>query len=159
MQPLLRQRQLSERDHGVSEQPEPQAQAPQVEIVRAGPEHVAAIAALAAATGFVFGGDSQTSGQVNADLAIVIAVIGLGSSLAFSQMLRWGRRYLLARKAAVIELEEMLAWHGGTRIVGRELTDPGNSWLRSSPTGLIMMLLPVLVAVCWVAIMILVAVS
>jgi predicted GNAT superfamily acetyltransferase len=114
-------------------------------------------AALAAATGFVFGTDSHPTGQVNTGLAMIIAVIGFGSSLAFSQMLRWGRRYLLARKAAVIELEEMLAWHGGTRIVGRELTDPGNSWLRSSPTGLIMMMLPVLVAVCWVAILILVA--
>lgn len=116
-------------------------------------------AALAAAIGFIFAGDSQAPGRLNAGLAMVIAVIGLGSSLAFSQMLRWGRRYLLARKAAVMELEEMLAWQGGTRIVGREVTDPGNSWLRSSPTGLIMMLLPVLVAVCWVAIMILVAVS
>ncbi|WP_281181996.1 hypothetical protein [Streptomyces chattanoogensis] len=36
-------------------------------------------------------------------------------------------------------------------MVGRDAGGAGNSWLRSSPTDLIMILLPLLVAVCWVA--------
>ena len=77
----------------------------------------------------------------------------LGASVAFSQMLLFGRRYLLARKQAVMELEEFMAWHGGQRIVAREVGESGNGWLKSSPTGLIMVLLPILVALCWLAIL------
>ncbi|WP_275559725.1 hypothetical protein [Streptomyces sp. 5-6(2022)] len=80
-------------------------------------------------------------------------VIGVGVSLGFSLMLRFGRQYLLARKEAVIELEEYLAWHGGERTVNRRTDDPGAAYLKASPTGAIMMLLPVLVAACWLAVL------
>ncbi|WP_251018964.1 hypothetical protein [Streptomyces sp. ISL-11] len=50
-----------------------------------------------------------------------------------------------------MELEEYVAWHGGQRIVGRQRGTAGKGWLQSSPTGLIMVVLPLLVAVCWVA--------
>ncbi|MFI9237215.1 hypothetical protein [Streptomyces sp. NPDC053079] len=55
------------------------------------------------------------------------------------------------RKNAVIDLEESMAWHGGQRIVGRQTGTAENGRLKSSPTGLIMVMLPLLVAVCWVA--------
>ncbi|TJZ57019.1 GNAT family N-acetyltransferase [Streptomyces piniterrae] len=108
-------------------------------------------AAMAAAVAVTLGKDGAASKEVARSLALIIAAIGFGCSLAFSQMLRFGRRYLLARKSAVMELEEHMAWHGGQRIVGRDTGSAGNSWLRSSPTGLIMIVLPLLVAVCWVA--------
>ncbi|MDG4862321.1 GNAT family N-acetyltransferase [Streptomyces sp. T-3] len=122
-------------------------------------------AGLAAALGFALGKEnSGTPAGSSADdtirsLAYVIAVIGLGSSLAFSQMLRFGRRYLHARKRAVMELEEHMAWHGGQRIVGREVARDGNAWLEQSPTGLIMAALPVLVALCWAAMLVVLAVG
>ncbi|MEB3966076.1 GNAT family N-acetyltransferase [Streptomyces kunmingensis] len=109
-------------------------------------------AGLAAALGFTLGqrADPSSSTAGIADtLAIVISVIGLGSAVAFTQMLRFGRRYLGARKNAAMELEEHLSWHGGQRIVGREASMQGNGWLKQSPTGLIMMLLPALVSLCW----------
>ncbi|KAB1143504.1 GNAT family N-acetyltransferase [Streptomyces luteolifulvus] len=108
-------------------------------------------AGLAAAMAFSLSKDSGESEPLSRGLAIVLSVIGLGASMAFSQMLRFGRRYLLARKQAVIELEEYMAWHGGQRIVAREAGESGNGWLKSSPTGLIMVLLPILVALCWLA--------
>ncbi|MFD0513179.1 hypothetical protein ACFQ0Q_28110 [Streptomyces aureus] len=111
-------------------------------------------AGLAAALGFTLGKEgrpTRSMEEISQSLAMVICVIGLGSALAFSQMLRYGRRYLGARKRAAMELEEYMAWHGGQRIVGRETQVDGNAWLKQSPTGLIMMLLPVLVALCWAA--------
>ncbi|MFJ8824668.1 GNAT family N-acetyltransferase [Streptomyces sp. NPDC102467] len=117
-------------------------------------------AGLAAALGFSLAerGDTASSSADIADtLAMVISVIGLGSAIAFTQMLRFGRRYLGARKNAAMELEEHLAWYGGQRIVGREVSVDGNNWLKQSPTGLIMMLLPVLVALCWAAMLIMLA--
>ncbi|WP_432182641.1 GNAT family N-acetyltransferase [Streptomyces sp. NBC_00063] len=111
-------------------------------------------AGLAAALGFTLGNEGEPTRsmeEISRSLAMVICVIGLGSALAFSQMLRYGRRYLGARKRAAMELEEYMAWHGGQRIVGRETQADGNAWLKQSPTGLIMMLLPVLVALCWAA--------
>ncbi|MBA4862697.1 GNAT family N-acetyltransferase [Streptomyces sp. PSKA54] len=111
-------------------------------------------AGLAAALGFSVSQDKPASGSMESmahSLAMIITIIGLASSIAFSQMLRFGRRYLDARKRAAMELEEYMAWHGGQRIVGREVAEDGNDWLRRSPTGLIMMLLPVLVALCWAA--------
>ncbi|MER8159593.1 hypothetical protein [Streptomyces sp. NPDC094472] len=47
-----------------------------------------------------------------------------------------------------------MAWHGGERIVHRRTDDPGSAYLKVSPTGTIMMLLPVLVAACWLAVLI-----
>ncbi|MFI7387152.1 GNAT family N-acetyltransferase [Streptomyces sp. NPDC049813] len=117
-------------------------------------------AGLAAALGFTLGQRSDpeaSAADISDTLATVISVIGLGSALAFTQMLRFGRRYLSARKKAAMELEEHLAWHGGQRIVGREASVAGNSWLRQSPTGLIMMLLPALVSVCWTALLVMLA--
>ena len=113
-------------------------------------------AALAAATGFALSNGQQGDrSSLSRNLVLVIAVIGLGSSVAFSQMLRFGRRYLHARKGAVADIEQYLVWHGGQRVVSREPPEPEKDWLRQSPTSLIMMLLPVLVGVCWVAVMIL----
>ncbi|MEV4982991.1 GNAT family N-acetyltransferase [Micromonospora sp. NPDC053811] len=112
-------------------------------------------AALAAATGFAFSNAQGSAVSQSNHLALVISIIGLGVSLAFFQMLRWGRRYLHSRKDAVIALEEHIAWHGGQRIVSRELDEPGNSWLHRSPTGLVMVLLPLLVAACWIAVLVL----
>ncbi|OAH16177.1 GNAT family N-acetyltransferase [Streptomyces jeddahensis] len=111
-------------------------------------------AGLAAALGFSLSEGTSRSGSMDSmarSLAMIISIIGLASSLAFSQMLRYGRRYLDARKRAAMELEEHMAWHGGQRIVGREVAEDGHDWLRRSPTGLIMMLLPALVALCWAA--------
>jgi len=109
-------------------------------------------AGLAAATAFFLGkeGAGGTLGKV---LAVIISIIGFGVSLGFSQMLRFGRQYLLARKEAVIELEEYMAWHGGERIVNRRTSDPGSAYLKVSPTGAIMVLLPVLVSLCWLAVL------
>jgi predicted GNAT superfamily acetyltransferase len=110
-------------------------------------------AGLAAATGFSL--DSEGSGgELRKGLAIIISIIGLGASVAFSQMLRFGRNYLLARKAALIELEEHMAWHGGQRIVTWHSAEPGNTYLKVSPTGIIMVFLPVLVALCWLSVLV-----
>ncbi|MGI5136828.1 GNAT family N-acetyltransferase [Streptomyces sp. CA-106110] len=112
-------------------------------------------AGLAAALGFTFGADKDSGlAQDVRSLAVVICVIGLGSAIAFAQMLRFGRRYLSARKHSAMELEEVLAWHGGQRIVGREAEAAGNEWLKQSPTGLVMVLLPALVAASWTAMLI-----
>jgi hypothetical protein len=107
-------------------------------------------AGLAAAMAFSLDKDS-TKSELSRGLVVTLSVIGLGASLAFSQMLRFGRRYLLARKHTVMELEEYMAWHGGQRIVARDAGESSNGWLKSSPTGLIMVLLPILVALCWLA--------
>lgn len=115
-------------------------------------------AGLAAALGFTLGqrGEEASSSTFLTDgLAMLISVIGLGSAVAFTIMLLFGRRYLHARKNAAMELEEHLAWHGGQRIVGREAAADGNKWLKQSPTGLIMMLLPALVAACWAVMLVL----
>lgn len=109
-------------------------------------------AGLAAATAFSLGKEGA-GGTLGTGLAIVIAIIGFGASMAFSQMLRFGRQYLLARKSAVIELEEYMAWHGGQRIVTWGSSEPGNTFLKVSPTGTIMVLLPVLVGLCWLAVL------
>jgi predicted GNAT superfamily acetyltransferase len=109
-------------------------------------------AGLAAATAF-FLGKEGAGGTLGKGLSIIIAIIGVGVSLGFSLMLRFGRQYLLARKEAVIELEEYMAWHGGEQIVNRGTDDPGSAYLKISPTGVIMVLLPVLVAVCWLAVL------
>ncbi|MEE4543074.1 GNAT family N-acetyltransferase [Streptomyces sp. V4-01] len=109
-------------------------------------------AGLAAATAF-FLGKEGAGGTLGKGLSIIVAIIGVGVSLGFSLMLRFGRQYLLARKEAVIELEEYMAWHGGERIVNRRTEDPGSAYLKVSPTGAIMVLLPVLVAVCWLAVL------
>ncbi|MFD7502556.1 GNAT family N-acetyltransferase [Streptomyces sp. NPDC059850] len=109
-------------------------------------------AGLAAATAF-FLSKEGAGGSLGTVLAAIISVIGFGVSLGFSQMLRFGRQYLLARKEAVIELEEYMAWHGGERIVNRRTSDPGSAYLKVSPTGAIMVLLPVLVSFCWLAVL------
>ncbi|WP_069815981.1 GNAT family N-acetyltransferase [Streptomyces sp. TP-A0874] len=108
-------------------------------------------AGLAAATAFSLGKEGA-GGSLGKGLAIVIAIIGFGTSLAFSQMLRFGRQYLLARKSAVIELEEYMAWHGGHRIVTWHASEGTDAYLKVSPTGLIMVLLPILVGLCWLAV-------
>lgn len=108
-------------------------------------------AGLAAATAFSLGKEGA-GGSLGRSLAIVIAIIGFAASIAFSQMLRFGRQYLLARKAAVIELEEQMAWHGGQRIVTWQSPKPSNT-LKISPTGAIMVLLPALVSLCWLLIL------
>lgn len=46
-----------------------------------------------------------------------------------------------------------MAWYGGGRIVNRRTDDPGSAYLKVSPTGAIMTLLPALVAVCWLAVL------
>ncbi|MEU9399132.1 GNAT family N-acetyltransferase [Streptomyces sp. NPDC048242] len=114
-------------------------------------------AALAAAIAFAFGKDGAASERMARNLTVIIGVIGLGTSVAFSQMLRFGRRYLQARKKAVIDLEEHLAWHGGHRIVSRDIGEANNGWLRASPTGMLMVLLPSLVAVCWLVVIVVVS--
>lgn len=53
----------------------------------------------------------------------------------------------------MVELEEYMAWYGGGRIVNRRTDDPGSAYLKVSPTGAIMTLLPALVAVCWLAVL------
>ncbi|UGY93997.1 GNAT family N-acetyltransferase [Streptomyces gobiensis] len=110
-------------------------------------------AGLAAATAFTLSKEGAESEHTARGLAIIIAIIGFGASVAFSQMLRFGRRYLQARKQAVTELEDYMAWHGGHRIVSRNIGDQGGKWLSASPTGIIMVLLPSLVAVCWLAVL------
>ncbi|MFE2044209.1 GNAT family N-acetyltransferase [Streptomyces sp. NPDC059477] len=109
-------------------------------------------AGLAASTAFFLSKDGA-GGTLGKGLAIIIAIIGIGVSLGFSLMLRFGRQYLLARKETVVEFEEYMAWHGGERIVNRRTDEPSSAYLRVSPTGLIMVLLPVLVAVCWLAVL------
>jgi hypothetical protein len=109
-------------------------------------------AGLAAATAFSLG--EEGGGALSKELAVVIAVMGFVASLAFSQMLRFGRQYLLARKAALIELEEYMAWHGGQRIVTWHTSQPGNAHLKVSPTGAIMVFLPLLVGCCWLGVLV-----
>lgn len=52
----------------------------------------------------------------------------------------------------------MLAWHGGQRIVGREAEAAGNDWLRHSPTGVVMVVLPLplplLVGLAWIGMLV-----
>lgn len=108
-------------------------------------------AGLAATLAFALGKDGVQSERLTQGIAVIITVIGFASALAFAIMLRFGRRYLQARKSSVVELEEHMAWHGGQRIVGRQLAEPGSAWLHSSPTGLVMVVLPAFVAVCWLA--------
>lgn len=107
---------------------------------------------LSAAMVFCLGKEG-VRGTLGDALGFVLSVIGLGVSLGFAVMLYFGRRYLLARKAALIELEEQLTWHGGHRIVTFHLSEPGERHLRVSPTGAIMVGLPVLVAVAWLAVL------
>lgn len=110
-------------------------------------------AGLAAAIAFSLGKDWAESERIAHGLALLISVLGFGTAVAFSQMLRYGRRYLQARKQAVTELEEHMAWHGGQRIVSRGTGRQADSrWLHTSPTGLFMVLIPTLVAVCWLAV-------
>ncbi|MEW2619811.1 GNAT family N-acetyltransferase [Streptomyces sp. NPDC048106] len=116
-------------------------------------------AGLAAALGFTFGADkdSVSAGSARA-LGVAICFVGVVSALAFAQMLRFGRRYLSARKRSAIELEEVLAWHGGQRVVGRDAETAGNDWLRQSPTGLVMIVLPLLVGLAWLGVLVFVVV-
>lgn len=107
---------------------------------------------LAAAAVFSVGREGAGGGLGTA-LAVIISVIGLGVSLGFFQMLRFGRRYLQMRKSAVTEFEEHMTWHGGQRIVSWKSSEPGNTYLKVSPTGAIMVALPLLVAACWVALL------
>ncbi|MEU5365089.1 GNAT family N-acetyltransferase [Streptomyces sp. NPDC005925] len=106
-------------------------------------------AGLAAAVGIALGPDGAKSERLARCLVLIISAIGFCAAVAFSQMLRYGRRYLLARKQVVTELEERMAWHGGQRIVGRAVGETGSEWLQVSPTGLFMVLLPALTAMCW----------
>ncbi|MFE4049346.1 GNAT family N-acetyltransferase [Streptomyces sp. YIM B13518] len=108
-------------------------------------------AGLAATVAFTLGKEGASSEETALGIASIIAVMGLASALTFTVMLRFGRRYLQARKSAVVDLEEYMAWHGGHRTVGRQATEPGAAWLRSSPTGLVMVMLPALVSLCWLA--------
>jgi predicted GNAT superfamily acetyltransferase len=112
-------------------------------------------AALAAAASFAFN-SGENNHRFSDRLALVIAVIGFASSLAFAAMLLWGRRYLLDRKDAVARMERYIVWHGGQRVVGREPSGPAKDGLRQSPTGLIMILLPFFVGLCWVALLVVV---
>jgi predicted GNAT superfamily acetyltransferase len=109
-------------------------------------------AGLAAAMGFSLDG-GKADGSTEYALAVALSTIGFGVSAAFSQMLRFGWRYLLARKAALTELEERLTWYGGARIVTWRTGEPEGGYLAVSPTGLIMVLLPVLVGLCWLGIL------
>lgn len=111
-------------------------------------------AGLAAAGAFSLSKDGAASEGLSHVLVTIISVVGFGASVAFSQMLRYGRRYLQARKSAVMELEDYMAWYGGQRIVSRAVETSGNKWLNASPTGLLMVLLPSLVAACWLALVI-----
>ncbi|WP_307795147.1 GNAT family N-acetyltransferase [Actinacidiphila acididurans] len=115
-------------------------------------------AALAAAASFAFSGGNDNH-RFSDQLALVVAIIGFASSLAFAEMLLWGRRYLLARKNSVARMEQYIVWHGGQRVVGRELSGPRRDGLRQSPTGMIMILLPLFVGLCWVALIIVIAVK
>ncbi|MGQ4517134.1 GNAT family N-acetyltransferase [Streptomyces sp. DW26H14] len=108
-------------------------------------------AGLAATLTFTLDKEGARSLEVARGVGAAIAAIGFVSGLAFSIMLRYGRRYLQTRKSTVVELEEHMAWYGGQRIVGRQLADPGSAWLQASPTGLVMVLLPVLVSLGWLA--------
>ncbi|MDQ0993454.1 GNAT family N-acetyltransferase [Streptomyces sp. V3I7] len=108
-------------------------------------------AGLAATLAFTLGKEGAKSEVVAQGVAVIITVIGFASAAAFAVMLRFGRRYLQARKGAVVELEEHMAWHGGQRIVGRQVSEPGSAWLHSSPTGAVMVLLPAFVALGWLA--------
>jgi predicted GNAT superfamily acetyltransferase len=110
-------------------------------------------AGLAATLAFILGKEGAPSQGVAQGIAAVITVIGFASGLAFAVMLRYGRRYLQARKSTVVDLEEHMAWHGGHRIVGRQATEPGAAWLRASPTGYVMVVLPSFVSLCWLAIL------
>ncbi|GLX51765.1 hypothetical protein Shyhy01_47150 [Streptomyces hygroscopicus subsp. hygroscopicus] len=111
-------------------------------------------AGLAAALGFTFGADKGSVSPDNARvLAAAICFVGLVSALSFAQMLRFGRRYLGARKRSAMELEEVLAWHGGQRVVGRDAEMAGNDWLRQSPTGIVMIALPLLVGLAWLGVL------
>jgi predicted GNAT superfamily acetyltransferase len=108
-------------------------------------------AGLAATLAFILGKDGATSEGVALGVGVIITVVGFASAVAFAIMLRFGRRYLQARKSAVADLEERMAWHGGHRIVGRQVVEPEATWLHSSPTGLVMVVLPAFVALCWLA--------
>lgn len=108
-------------------------------------------AGLAATLAFTLGKEGVRSEGVARAVAVIITLIGFVSAVAFAIMLRFGRRYLQARKSAVVDLEEHMAWHGGHRIVGRQVAEPGMAWLHSSPTGLVMVVLPSLVSVGWLA--------
>ncbi|MGW7518699.1 GNAT family N-acetyltransferase [Streptomyces sp. NPDC054796] len=110
-------------------------------------------AGLAAATAFALD-NASSGGEFGKAIAVIIAVIGVGSSLAFAIMLAFGRKYLLARKSALTELEEFMAWHGGQRIVTWHSGEPGNAYLKVSPTGAVMVCLPVLVGLCWLGVLV-----
>lgn len=115
-------------------------------------------AALAAAASFAFGSSNEDH-RFSDRLALVIAVIGLAASLAFADMLLWGRRYLLDRKNSVARMERYIVWFGGQRVVGREHLGPRRDGLQQSPTGLIMILLPLFVGLCWIALIIVITVK
>jgi predicted GNAT superfamily acetyltransferase len=113
-------------------------------------------AALAAAAGFAFN-DSGDNHSFSNHLALGVAVVGFVSSLSFAEMLLWGRRYLLDRKNSVVKMERYLVWHGGQRVVGREPSSERRDGLQQSPTGLIMIGLPLFIGMCWIALIVVVA--
>ncbi len=108
-------------------------------------------AALTAALLVSLGADGPGT-TLGVSLAVVIAVFGIGVSVGFTVMLRYGRHYLQARKSALTELEDRMVWHGGRRMVSRRPSIRDGEYLGVSPTGLVMMLIPAARAVCWLVI-------
>lgn len=82
-------------------------------------------------------------------LLLGICVLGLLASLAFLWTLVAGVRYLDARKAMAMHIEEQLVMAGGTRVIA--IVDPRLSWLRRSPTRHLLRGLPIALAVAWLA--------
>ena len=107
--------------------------------------------ATAAALGFILEPtlrDEAPAGQVRW-IALLVAGIGLLTSIGFSFALSSGLVYLDARKQAVAEIEDMLSARGGVRIVGRRIRTA--TVLRRSPTRWVLRLTPVIGLIFWIA--------
>lgn len=80
---------------------------------------------------------------------LLLIVVGLLTSACFAVMLHFGRLYLQRRKAVVTQFEEMMAWWGGSYIVGDVAGKRHPSWLDRSPTALVMVVMPFLAFAVW----------
>jgi len=84
-------------------------------------------------------------------LTVAVSIIGVVAATAFWLALYWGVRYMQERKDAVQDVEEKLLAAGGVPVVTRARApeQKGHQFERS-PTGIMLQVLPLLVAAGWV---------
>lgn len=96
------------------------------------------------------GGLASTSGVVKFAFGGLLG-FGIISSFLFFIALQSGIRYLHARKDAAVKLESRIVSLGGSTILGPRAIPWAPHFLRRSPTAKMLVLLPVVVGLAWLA--------